>query len=332
MADLTITCVVNDVAPPGGRLQVEHGLALWLSTPEGEVLFDTGQSGRVLGHNLDVLGLDVAALDAVVVSHGHDDHTGGLPWLMARVGGARSETGPNTGAGSNEARSETGPNTGAGLNGARSETGLNIGAGLDEIPQGRRLPLYGNAALLEARYKVRGDGVDFRGAPVARAELGAVFDLRLDDAPQAVVPGLWTTGVITARPHPMGTGRGHRVREGEAYVADPYRDDLSLVLTSAEGLVVVCGCCHAGLLNTLEHVRRTFEGPIVDILGGTHLLNLEDAALAEIAGVLRDWGTVRHLYLNHCSGERAYAVLREALGPVVQTFPAGAIAHFKGGS
>ncbi|MBS3821916.1 MAG: MBL fold metallo-hydrolase [Planctomycetes bacterium] len=76
MSRATITVLVDETAGRRGLL-AEHGLAFWLALPEGSVLFDTGQ-GMALRHNAGRLDLDLASVDAVVLSHGHYDHTGHL--------------------------------------------------------------------------------------------------------------------------------------------------------------------------------------------------------------------------------------------------------------
>lgn len=188
------------------------------------------------------------------------------------------------------------------------------------------LPLYANADLLRERFS-RHEGVRRTiGMPVAEPWLRERFTLRLDDRPQQILPGVWTSGAITERPHPGGYAAHHEIRAGSGYAPDPYRDDLSLVLESAQGLIVVCGCCHAGLLNTLKHVQRLFASPIVAIAGGTHLLNADADALAHIARTLHGWGTLRRIYLNHCSGEKAYYVLRQVMGNAsIHSCPAGTL-------
>jgi 7,8-dihydropterin-6-yl-methyl-4-(beta-D-ribofuranosyl)aminobenzene 5'-phosphate synthase len=103
---------------------------------------------------------------------------------------------------------------------------------------------------------------------------------------------------------------------------------MSLVLQAREGLVVVCGCCHAGLLNTLAHVRRVFRRPIVAVLGGTHLLDAGETYLEHIARVLRDSYGSPSLYLNHCTGKRAIITLANAFGNRVKPCPAGTTLSF----
>ena len=188
------------------------------------------------------------------------------------------------------------------------------------------LPLYANADLLRERFSRREGVRRAVGMPVDEPWLRERFTLRLDDRPQQILPGIWTTGAITARPHPGGYAAHHEIRAGTGYAPDPYRDDLSLVLESDRGLVVVCGCCHAGLLNTLEHVQRLFTSPIVAVIGGTHLAAADADALAHIARTLHGWGTLHRIYLNHCSGENAYHILRQVMGDgSVHPCPAGTI-------
>ena len=78
--------VVVDNRVAFGPLLGEHGLSLWLEHEGLNILYDTSP-GRALMPNLGQLGLDPKVLDAVVLSHGHFDHTGGLPDVLS----ARSE-------------------------------------------------------------------------------------------------------------------------------------------------------------------------------------------------------------------------------------------------
>jgi len=76
ISSLTFTVLVDDEAGPGPA-RAEHGLSFWIDADRFRVLFDSGP-GQLLEDNARLLGLNLADVDAVVISHGHDDHTGGL--------------------------------------------------------------------------------------------------------------------------------------------------------------------------------------------------------------------------------------------------------------
>jgi 7,8-dihydropterin-6-yl-methyl-4-(beta-D-ribofuranosyl)aminobenzene 5'-phosphate synthase len=263
---ITLTCIVEDSpAPP---LKHEHGLAVWIETPEGNLLFDTGGSSGVLMHNLTYLGLDPSTLNAVAISHAHYDHTGGLPALLARVPA--------------------------------------------------RTPLYAHPTLFRPRYSDHGQGPERKGLGaigLTREQLASRFALHLSAEPQEILPGVWTTGEIRERAHAEGRSARHTVVEGDEHVPDPYTDDLSLVLETEAGLFLLCGCCHAGLLNTLARVRRRWDGPIVGIGGGTHLTGATPATLDATVAALKAMDALEIAWLGHCSGDAFLAEARAALGP-----------------
>jgi 7,8-dihydropterin-6-yl-methyl-4-(beta-D-ribofuranosyl)aminobenzene 5'-phosphate synthase len=243
------------------------------------VLWDTGTSGTVLLHNLAELSVDPADLDAIAISHGHRDHTGGLGALMDRVR--------------------------------------------------PHLPLYAHPTLFRERFSRSDETLRPIGIRVSRGEMAKRFDLRLSVEPLEVLPGVWTSGEIMPRPEPEGRSPRHLVQEHDELVADPYRDDLALVLELPAGLVVVCGCCHAGLLNTIHCVERRFEGEIIAIAGGTHLATADEVELMHVGETLRNMGLLQRLWLNHCSGEATVGRLRRELGEQrVDPLPAGSVLEF----
>jgi 7,8-dihydropterin-6-yl-methyl-4-(beta-D-ribofuranosyl)aminobenzene 5'-phosphate synthase len=78
---ISLTVLVENTARGAGILG-EHGLSYWIDTGAHRVLFDTGQ-GMALLNNAGVLGVDLARADAIVLSHGHFDHVGGLEAALA---------------------------------------------------------------------------------------------------------------------------------------------------------------------------------------------------------------------------------------------------------
>ncbi len=278
-SSMKLICVVDDVVPPGSPFRGEHGLAFLIETEGRRVLFDTGQSGDVLLHNLQLVEVDPATIDAVAISHAHYDHTGGLPEL------------------------------------------------LDRLRPG--MPLYANPDLFRERWSRRQGKLQSAGLSMTQAELAGRVRLALSARPQEIVPGVWTTGEITARPEPEGRSDYHRMRQGDELVADAYRDDMALVLQTGDQLVLLCGCCHAGLLNTLAHVQRTFTGPIAALAGGLHLISATGDDLRHTGKVLMAMPSLQRVHPSHCTGEEALAALNQVLGPsVVQPCPAGTVLEF----
>jgi 7,8-dihydropterin-6-yl-methyl-4-(beta-D-ribofuranosyl)aminobenzene 5'-phosphate synthase len=262
---IELTWVVDNVAEPS--LRAEHGLAIWIETPSGDVLLDTGASGEVLLHNLAALGLDPARLDAVVLSHAHDDHTGGLAALLPLLR--------------------------------------------------PRTPLYAHPTIFRRRFSEKSGEMQSRGLPLSEAEVSAWMDVRLSEAPVAVLPEVWTTGEIRSRNEPEGRSPHHSIHEGGAYVADPYTDDLSLVLRSGpDRCFLLCGCCHAGLLNTMATVREAWRDHLVGVGGGVHLTGAAPDLVQRTATTLRSLPYLEHLWLGHCSGDAFLAALEANSGDI----------------
>lgn len=273
---MDVRCVVDDAVQRSSPFWGEHGVAFLIETDDGCVLFDTGQSGTVLLHNLNLVGVEAGSIDAVALSHGHYDHTGGLPMLLESLA-------PGT-------------------------------------------PLYANPDLFRERYSIRDGELEDVGTTLTREDLAARMSLRLNAEPQEIVPGVWTTGTITERPEIEGRSDYHRMREDGELVPDAYLDDLALVLELGDRLALICGCCHAGLINTLTHVERTFERPIEVIAGGLHLTSASEAELERVCELLVDRSALRRVYPNHCTGEAAFVALTCELGASgVQPCPAGTV-------
>lgn len=187
------------------------------------------------------------------------------------------------------------------------------------------IPIYAHPDIFRPRYSRKHGEYQAMGLPVGYRDLEKQDRLVLSDEPVMILPGLWTSGEIIERPELEGRSANHAIPEGNGWQADPYRDDMSLVLEVPGGVILICGCCHAGLLNTLWHVQHSFQEPILAVMGGTHLITAEGAYLEHVVEILAGQFPQLRYYLNHCTGEGALAKLVNSFGDRVVAFPAGSI-------
>jgi len=141
-------------------------------------------------------------------------------------------------------------------------------------------------------------------------ELGARFVLERDFV--RLTPRIWLTGEVPRTtsferrdPHLMAREEG-----GGPLVPDLFSDDLSLVIDSPRGLVVVLGCAHAGLINILRHVvEKTGRRDIHAVIGGTHLGPAGDEQFTATLAALKTFG-VEKIGVSHCTGQGRAAQLQ----------------------
>ena len=202
----------------------DWGFACLIEGTEKTILFDTGTKADVFAANVGALRVDLSHVDALVISHPHGDHTGGIPVAL------------------------------------KARPGLSV-----------LLPFGSPSALAES---LRSDGASVL-APEGPADVGR----------DALVTG----------------PAGGRVPEQ------------ALVVRRPEGLVVVTGCSHPGIVAIVEKARTVAGGKVVAVLGGFHLLDHSDEAVAGIVTRFQELG-VEKVGATHCTGEKAIEAFRKAYG------------------
>jgi len=145
------------------------------------------------------------------------------------------------------------------------------------------------------------------------------------DRPVELYPGVWLTGPVPRKYPERNWSTTGTVKTPGGLVEDTIPEDMSLVFDTDKGLVLLSGCGHAGVINTLEYARaKVRSAPVHAALGGFHLFPLDDAGVDWTATKMREMG-LQNLLGAHCTGIEAVYRIREKAGLARRTCVVGAV-------
>jgi 7,8-dihydropterin-6-yl-methyl-4-(beta-D-ribofuranosyl)aminobenzene 5'-phosphate synthase len=258
----------------------EWGYSALVEADGKKILFDTGANPDIVLKNAAALGIELSDVEDVVVSHHHDDHTGGLLSLRR----ALMVKNPN----------------------AMS-----------------RVHVSGN--IFTPRLKA--DGSDGNGLTPIRGPYEATGGhFILHDGPTELAPGVWFTGPVPRKyPETNWSNQGLRIHTSTGDTVDNIPDDAALVFNTSDGLVILTGCGHAGIVNIATYaLTLTDKKTVVAVIGGLHLFAKPDDVVDWTGAQLKRFG-VKYLLAGHCTGIEATMRLRQALGLDRHTAPVSSV-------
>ena len=243
-----ITVLLENSAPAG--LEAEHGLSLFVETPESKLNFDCGQTG-VAWRNAARLGIRLSSARFVVISHSHYDHAQGFPSLLEYTTPEALYTGP-------------------------------------EFWQEKYSY---DSASSQFLYK----GCGFTASDLADWGIGhrVCEGLLVLDNTARLMTGFDRRNPFEKIPR--------KFRHGEAKKPDPFDDEVCLLLKEGDGLALVVGCSHRGILNIVSAVQERTGLPIRRIFGGIHLAGARKERVQKTMQEFERLG-IHELNLCHCSG------------------------------
>jgi 7,8-dihydropterin-6-yl-methyl-4-(beta-D-ribofuranosyl)aminobenzene 5'-phosphate synthase len=294
--DLLLTNSRHAVRPPLVRNErialpapvAEHGFSALVSISRHEqnvdcsYLFDTGVSENGVIHNADVFRIDFGNIDGIILSHGHFDHFTGLVNILKRISSSRKTTG--------------------------------------------NIDVFAHPDAFQKRWAIFPDGKRARFPILYEQQLrqlGATIhkNIGVCNLPITEVPLLTITGEI---PREIDFEKGFPYQYTEDpnnernLIPDPLiRDDQAIVINlSGKGLVILTGCGHAGLINTINYAKKiTGIDKIHAIMGGFHLPSDGGIYEAAIEPTLREIQRSQPDYLVpcHCTGWKATSRIIETM-------------------
>ncbi len=155
----------------------------------------------------------------------------------------------------------------------------------------------------------------FIGLPFSRTQVEAEGAIMIQArGPVAIAPGLMTTGEVARLESFEKVENFRTVRDGQ-YCQDNIPDDQALAaVLPGKGLVVITGCAHSGIINTIRHAQKiTGVEKLYALIGGFHLMDADDGRIDATAEALKGLDPVV-VRPGHCTGQKAICRLQEALG------------------
>lgn len=274
-------------------LGVERGLAIHLNTMSKQILFDAG-SGQTFCDNAAKLNIRIQDIDAVAISHRHHDHCNGVSHFIDR-----NTTAPVyfRACKSQDYRFKT--------------FGFSSNVGIDK-------------GLLDTMLfdKCLSDK-DLSGKKNTQLEL-------IQDDTE-ILPNIFLLTNINQQ-YPQPKGNQYLYTESEhGCQLDNFDHELMMVVKEDDGLVVFTGCAHNGVLNMVDTAVTRFPNTrIKAVIGGFHLVGLPvfnsiGGSKEDIRNIGRQLLTypIDKLYTGHCTGMKAFGLLKEVLGDKLEHLPTG---------
>ncbi|MEW5870544.1 MAG: MBL fold metallo-hydrolase [Chloroflexota bacterium] len=265
-------------------LLAEHGFSALVELRRAgiKILWDAGVTRVALMENMRRMKIDPASIDKIALSHGHDDHTASVTDVLAAIYAPPQHR--------------------------EWADGVDFEALHSHLEQGR-VPTIAHPAAFRERWGVKKDGT-YVGPflPPPRAEWEAAgADIILSEQPFELGPGCWTTGQIPRRSfEKSGRPTTLRYRQGQQFQADDLEEDQAIVINvQGKGLVVLSGCAHSGIVNTLDYARQISGVERVwAVLGGFHLARAEEEELQQTVRAVAQLQPAL-IVPSHCTGFKA---------------------------
>ena len=265
-------------------LLAEHGFAALVDLKDARVrtLWDAGITRIALMENAARMKIDLATVDKIALSHGHGDHYAAMTDVVAEI---------------------------AGHPGSREWDADVTSEEIQGWIASHKVPLIAHPAAFRERWRIdEEEGKKYGPGIAPRSEWEAAgADIILSEGPYQLGPGCWVTGAVPRRSFEQaGTHPSRAYREGDEFLRDMMDDDQSIVINIEDkGLVVLSGCAHSGIVNTVNYAREiSGVDQVWAILGGFHLAPAEDDEIQRTIDAIKKLGPAM-VVPTHCSGFKA---------------------------
>jgi 7,8-dihydropterin-6-yl-methyl-4-(beta-D-ribofuranosyl)aminobenzene 5'-phosphate synthase len=184
--------------------------------------------------------------------------------------------------------------------------------------------------IWQAKYSRREDKPErYIGIPFRQEELeslGARFALNKE--PVKLYDNIWTSGEVPMTTEYETIDSGLFIKQNSSLQPDQVMDDQAIIVETQKGLVIILGCAHRGMINTIYQAQKiTGVNEIQAVMGGSHLIGSSEERLWQSISALKELG-VKKLGLCHCTDLPVISVLAQEFGESFIFNKAGSVLEF----
>ena len=180
--------------------------------------------------------------------------------------------------------------------------------GLIELTKHCNAKIFAHPSIFEKKYKKTSLGPKYIGAPFKEKDLN---NITLTKDSIELSKNIFTTGEIERTFKFEKVSDLFQKKIKSEYIHDEIIDDQALIIKTNIGGIIILGCNHSGLLNTIEHSKDLIGDDVFLVLGGTHLVSADETRLSKTIDYLKKYGIT--LFGFHCTGDYASFKLHYAL-------------------
>lgn len=227
------------------NLLPEHGLSLLIECDGKRILFDTGAGDLVLS-NAKELSIDLGAVDCIVLSHGHYDHTNGLQYMNNKK-------------------------------------------------------VYAHPDVFVPKYETINGRYEYVGFSHSKEHYETANNLEFIQVEQGIK---LTENINLHTNFKKQEIKDFYLQTNTGYIQDAFNDELVLSINTDDGLVIISGCAHSGIVNIFDKVMAdSGNKSIYAVFGGFHLYDLDHEEIKLAADAINNYN-INTIGISHCTGDK----------------------------
>ena len=287
-----LTTLIENHVDKEERYMCEHGLAILIESENQEeqvcLLMDTGQSG-IFYENAAKMGISLENLSALLISHAHYDHAGGVKRLIEEETIRKIYVGKDFFQGKYYEKND-GTMKDIGIAFSKEELEKK-GITVCEVKEDMQM-IFPGVTLYRNFERI-----------VGYEQLNPRFFVKKED--KEIVADCFAESFFQTH---SGTEEGMT-----EYTKDSFTDEIAVALDTEQGIVVIVGCSHPGIMNILRTIEKRSGKKICGVVGGTHLMEADGERLRKTIDDLKEMN-INFIAVSRCTGEDNLEAIKNNFG------------------